>query len=230
MSAPVRKTVEIFYDVVSPYAWIGFEIIHRYKPKWNLNLELKPFFLGGIMQGSNNKPPGLNPSKGQYLVQDVERMKRHYQIPLNQPSDFLEKFMMGTGTLSAMRLLTYIKMTEPQHLERLSRELWMRVWSRDETISSPEDLTQAGLACGLSESFMKNAVNMIKDADVKANLKANTEEALEYGAFGAPTYIVHTKEGKQMIWGSDRMHIIGDLLGERYEGPLTEASQTVSKL
>ena len=26
MAAPTRKTVELFYDVVSPYSWIGFEV------------------------------------------------------------------------------------------------------------------------------------------------------------------------------------------------------------
>lgn len=26
MAAPMKKTVELFYDVVSPYTWIGFEV------------------------------------------------------------------------------------------------------------------------------------------------------------------------------------------------------------
>lgn len=42
-------------------------------------------------------------------------------------------------------------------------------------------------------------------------------------AFGAPTIVVKDLKGEQqMVFGSDRMHIIADLLGTQYEGPLTE--------
>lgn len=35
-----------------------------------------------------------------------------------------------TGSLSAMRFLTAVNMEHPEMLEKVSRELWMRVWSR----------------------------------------------------------------------------------------------------
>jgi 2-hydroxychromene-2-carboxylate isomerase len=40
--------------------------------------------------------------------------------------------------------------------------------------------------------------------EVKERLKANTEEAVARGAFGAPTFFV----GDAMFWGNDRMHFI----------------------
>ena len=35
-----------------------------------------------------------------------------------------------TGSLNAMRFLTAVSMEQPEVLEKVSRELWMRIWSR----------------------------------------------------------------------------------------------------
>ncbi|XP_064803823.1 glutathione S-transferase kappa 1-like isoform X3 [Oncorhynchus masou masou] len=52
--ASSRKVIELFYDVVSPYSWLGFEVMCRYRNVWNIDLKLRPAFLGGIMQGSGS--------------------------------------------------------------------------------------------------------------------------------------------------------------------------------
>ena len=51
----------------------------------------------------------------------------------------------GTGSLKAQRLLTAASVEVPDKVERLSRELWMRVWSRVSvcmtiTIAHPLDM------------------------------------------------------------------------------------------
>jgi len=49
---------------------------------------------------------------------------------------------------------------------------------------------------------------MGKDEALKAKLAANTEEAIERGTFGAPTYFV----GDEMFFGHDRLDYVEDLL------------------
>ena len=45
-------------------------------------------------------------------------------------------------------------------------------------------------------------------------------------AFGAPTIIAtDANNKKQMIFGSDRMPILADILEEKYEGPLLELNK-----
>ncbi|XP_077867294.1 glutathione S-transferase kappa 1-like, partial [Saccoglossus kowalevskii] len=85
MALLVKKTVELFYDVLSPFAWIGFEILCRYKYKWNIDLKLKPFYLGAIVSRVENKPPCRN--KKLYSRIDLHRLSDYYQIPFNQPND-----------------------------------------------------------------------------------------------------------------------------------------------
>lgn len=58
--------------------------------------------------------------------------------------------------------------------------------------------------------------------EVKKALRKNTEDALAAGAFGVPTMIITNTETSEqwMVFGSDRMHIIGQILGQRWNGPL----------
>ena len=46
---------------------------------------------------------------------------------------------------------------------------------------------------------------------IKAALKANTEEAVARGAFGAPSLFV----GEQLFWGNDRLDLLRRYLDEQ---------------
>ncbi|XP_036916543.1 glutathione S-transferase kappa 1 isoform X2 [Sturnira hondurensis] len=85
---PLPRTVELFYDVLSPYSWLGFEILCRYKNLWNIHLQLRPSLIAGIMKDSGNKPPALLSRKAQYLMGDIKLLREHMQVPLQFPKDF----------------------------------------------------------------------------------------------------------------------------------------------
>ena len=49
---------------------------------------------------------------------------------------------------------------------------------------------------------------LCNDAATKDALKAATQEAVDRGVFGAPTFFV----GDQMFWGQDRMDFVKEAL------------------
>ena len=50
--------------------------------------------------------------------------------------------------------------------------------------------------------------------------KAVTEEAVERGAFGAPTMFFHQDgENEQMFWGSDRFEMVAQIYNTEWIGP-----------
>lgn len=155
-----KKVIELFYDVVSPYSWLGFEVclptavnrftLHRsrslhtqlcfqimcrYRNVWNIDLKLRPAFLGGVMQGSGesqklfqvfaaprssscglslwfnvfttgNKPPGLVPNKYLYMTKDMSRLAEYCDVPLRPPLDpFEAMFQKGTAPVVQKSLL-----------------------------------------------------------------------------------------------------------------------------
>ncbi|XP_068111497.1 glutathione S-transferase kappa 1 [Hyperolius riggenbachi] len=219
-----RRVLELFYDVVSPYSWLGFEVMCRYKDIWNVDVKLCPGFLGGIMQASGNKPPAMVPKKGQYMTQDLGRMAEFYQVPLKQPSDFFE-VVIKKGSLSAMRFITAIQISHPEFLEPVSRELWMRIWSEDKDITEPQSILEAAKKAGMPEDEAKKALAAISSPEIKEKLKQATERALEYGVFGMPAVVAHINDKPQLYFGSDRFELLAHQLGEKWLGPVPQKSR-----
>ncbi|NWV00096.1 GSTK1 transferase, partial [Upupa epops] len=214
-----RTVVELFYDVVSPYSWLGFEALCRYQHIWNIDLRFRPAFLGAIMQATGNKPPAMLPKRGEYLLQDVRRMAKYYQVPLKVTQDSLQH-MLAISTLGAMRFLTAAGMTHPQHLEPLSREFWLSFWSQHEDISKPDKILAVARKAGLSPELAQKLLEKISSPEVKNRLKETTEEAIKYGAFGMPAVVAHHNGKPHLFFGSDRIELLGSIIGEKWVGPV----------
>ncbi|XP_017366794.1 glutathione S-transferase kappa 1 isoform X2 [Cebus imitator] len=219
---PVPRTLELFYDVLSPYSWLGFEILCRYQNIWNINLQLRPSFLGGIMKDSGNKAPALIPRKAQYMANDIKVLRQHVQVPIQFPKDFFS-VILEKGSLSAMRFLTAVNLEHPEVLENVSRELWMRVWSRDEDITQPQSILAAAEKAGMSAEQAQGLLEKSSTSKVKNQLKETTEAACRYGAFGLPITVAHVDGQTHMVFGSDRMELLAYLLGEKWMGPVPPA-------
>ncbi|KAM6994694.1 glutathione S-transferase kappa 1-like [Tautogolabrus adspersus] len=221
-----KKVIELFYDVVSPYSWLGFEVMCRYRNVWNIELKLRPAFLGGIMQGSGNKPPGLVPNKFLYMTQDLARLGKYFNVPLQTPSDPAE-VMFTKGSLSAMRFVAAVQERQKggdEQVERVSRELWRRIWSEDKDITEPASLSEAALKAGLSSSEIKEVLNMCTSQEIKDKLKSSSQEALDYGAFGFPMIVCHVNGKPEMFFGSDRFELMAHCIGEKWLGPQPDKS------
>ncbi|KAM8826682.1 glutathione S-transferase kappa 1-like [Synchiropus picturatus] len=224
MSSKSKKLVELFYDVVSPYSWLAFEVMCRYRTVWNIDLKLRPAFLGGVMQGAGNKPPGLVPNKFLFMTRDLARLAEYFNVPLKPPSDPFEA-MFQKGSLSAMRFVTAVQQTEKdgdKRVEQVSRELWRRIWSQDQDIVDPESLTQAAVSAGLSETEIQDLLKLCSTQPIKDQLKTQTQAALDYGAFGFPMIICHLDGKPEMFFGSDRFELMAHCMGEKWLGPVPD--------
>ncbi|XP_072316514.1 glutathione S-transferase kappa 1 [Eucyclogobius newberryi] len=216
-----RKVIEVFYDVVSPYSWLGFEVMCRYRNVWNIDLKLRPAFLGGIMKGAENKPPGLVPNKFLYMTKDLSRLAQYFNVPLESPADPFEA-MFDKGSLKAMRFVTAVQQREAggdKQLECVSRELWRRIWSEDKDITEPKSLAEAAVKAGLSVKDIEETLSLANTDIVKDVLKNTTKEALEHGAFGLPLIVCHVNGNKDVFFGSDRFELMAHCIGEKWLGP-----------
>eukprot|EP01113_Clastostelium_recurvatum_P031145 TRINITY_DN3859_c0_g2_i3.p1 TRINITY_DN3859_c0_g2~~TRINITY_DN3859_c0_g2_i3.p1 ORF type:complete len:257 (+),score=56.34 TRINITY_DN3859_c0_g2_i3:282-1052(+) len=216
-----RRKVVFYYDVVSTYSFFAFETLVRYKDLWNLDLDLQPFFLGGVMKATNNKPPVSLPAKAQYYPLDIARNSRYFDIPIQIPATF------PLNTIMVMRLLTAMKQKYPEALEPATRRFFEMVFGDKE--GNMVDVTkEADVRASLKEKPVHgmddDKWNILFEAtqnkDVKAALASATDAAVQLGAFGAPWLFVPDADGGQSFWGSDRFPVIANELGLAWKGPV----------
>ncbi|XP_051576712.1 glutathione S-transferase kappa 1-like [Myxocyprinus asiaticus] len=216
-----RKVVELFYDVVSPYSWLGFEVLCRYRSVWNIDLKLKPAYLGGVMHASGNRPPGLVHNKFLYMTKDLRRLSEYFGVPLSPPANVVEA-MFEKGSLTAMRFVTAVAEKETNGdmmVEKVSRELWKRIWRTDQDITKDASLTEAGLKAGLLPTEVEALLHLAKSQPIKDKLKSVTQEAIDYNAFGFPLTVCHVNGKAEPFFGSDRFELMAHCIGEKWVGP-----------
>eukprot|EP01104_Vermistella_antarctica_P004188 TRINITY_DN1468_c0_g4_i3.p1 TRINITY_DN1468_c0_g4~~TRINITY_DN1468_c0_g4_i3.p1 ORF type:complete len:206 (-),score=25.31 TRINITY_DN1468_c0_g4_i3:72-689(-) len=201
-----RRTVELCYDVVSPWAYIGYSRLMALKQnasKWKeVDITLTPVFLGGVMKLAGNKPPITVPKKFAHMQDDLRRTSQHYGIPFVFPTSF------PVMTIGVQRLLTGVKLEHPDFLHSCTKELFEAHFVAGKDMTSTDTAHQACLGAGMTEEMARDAVDGIGEDTVKTALTEATQSTVDRGAFGAPTFFVN---GTEMFFGSDRFHLMEDM-------------------
>ena len=207
-----KLKVEFFFDVISPYSYIAFESMTALNKRHNcMDFQLKPLLVAGLMNLTGNRPPGVVPAKAKFMLFHTKRLSKLYGIPFHYP-EHIANVMFEKGSLSPQRLLTAVRQHFPDYLEPLTRELFLRVWLRDIDIILPESLQKACENVGMSNKDVIHLLDLIKTSEVKDALKKSTQCAIDYGAFGVPSYVAHFEEGEELFFGCDQIPLFAQRL------------------
>ena len=221
-----KIVVDLFYDIISPYGWIGFEKLARHANIWSsVSLQLKPCLLGFIMKGSGNQPPLVVAAKASYMPGDLDTYSKMMGMNLRIPGNF-PHIAMKVGSRVPMSFVAGVDiLTDGKSTEAVSREFWKRLFGTHEDIHEMDSLRAVGQVAGLSGDLIEKVIGKLGSDEVKGHLKKNTDEALKAGAFGVPTMVAHLPDGPKMFFGSDRVEVLAHVLGEPYQGPLIKFSK-----
>ncbi|XXQ31472.1 Glutathione S-transferase kappa [Plasmodiophora brassicae] len=203
-------SITMFYDVISPYSLLAFEILQRSGWSKTVAIEYVPVHLGGIMQATGNRPPITVAAKEPWMQKDLARSCREAGLP---PFRMPEGFPM-VSTLLAQRVLAAI----PDNNDRARATSALFRASLQEGRRLDEAAVRQALAsAGFPSDVTDKLVAAAASPGVKAKLQKQTEQALALGAFGAPTIIVKRPGAPdEFFFGSDRFHQIAPLVGQAW--------------
>ncbi|KAI9103099.1 thioredoxin-like protein [Phlyctochytrium arcticum] len=223
-----KPSIKFYYDVVSPYSYVAFQLLRRYRAQWNVELILEPMFLGFVLKAVGTPPPAFSKVKLPYMKKDLNRIKRIHTLEnlLITPDPF------PMNTLRAMRLLQAVKTGggTPTELERLTANLFDAYWLHSKDLSNvslfPElvakSMDQANGGDLDIKVKIEKFIAAMETPFVKDGLVETGNRAVEKGAFGAPTMFVDKGDGvEEMFFGCDRLDHVADYLGVKI--PITEA-------
>ncbi|GMR35657.1 hypothetical protein PMAYCL1PPCAC_05852, partial [Pristionchus mayeri] len=215
--------IKLYYDIISPYSFIGFECLLRYRVVWPIDVVLKPICLGGLFKDVGNTPPVKScEAKANYMAKELQMISRHFGIPMNVPKNF-ESFVMTANTVDACRLILATQKLRPDKAEEVSRQLFDRFWIDNKEVKSDADLRECLKRAMVDKP--DDLMDKIHTPEIKDQLKKNTKEAQDIGAFGLPWIQVNKAGGgSEVYFGSDRLPIIGEFIGQSYHGPLRHLS------
>lgn len=191
------RRLEFFFDYVSPYSYLANSQIPGLARRSGAEVVFRPFLLGGVMQATGNQPPATLPARGRYMPKDIARWLRRYGLPFAFNPSFPMK------TLGAMRaaLAAQDAGVFPAYHEALFRAAWVERQNLGDAAVLRDVIAKAGLDAA---ALLARA----ETDELKERLKANTTEAVERGAYGAPTFFV----GDEMFFGNDRLDFVEEAL------------------
>ena len=196
----MAKTVEFLFDVVSPTAYLAYKRLPEIAARTGATIKWTPVFLGGIMKGSGNAPPGTVPAKGKYMDRDMTRCAARYDIPFT----LNRHFPVNTLALQRAALAVLEEQGEDAFL-RLIDACFHAIWAEGKNLGAPDVAAEVVSVAGFDPEDLAARAG---DPAIKDKLKDNTDGAVARGAFGAPTFFV----GEEMYFGQDRLDYVEEAL------------------
>ncbi|MCU0256254.1 MAG: 2-hydroxychromene-2-carboxylate isomerase [Vicinamibacterales bacterium] len=198
--------IEFFFDCSSPWTWLAFHNLQPMARELGVEVRWRPVLVGGIFNAVNPsvyefRARGV-PAKQAYLLKDLRDWARQAGLVIRFPPA-----VFPVNSVKAMRGCLLL---EPEgRLVPFATAVFEAYWSRDLDISSDAVLA------GLSEQVGVEPARFLEGIarpEIKAALKANTDEVIARGGFGSPTIFVG---GDDMYFGNDRLGLVREAVLRR---------------
>ena len=187
------KQIEFFYDYLSPFSYLADTQVPALAQRTGVEIVYRPILLGAVMKNIGNSGPLGIPSKAAYNVAEFQRWAKRYGLH----AQFSPHFPFNTIRIVRAAITAQLH----GRFAEFHPAAFRAIWEQGQDLSK-----EAALRSLLDDAGIDQA--LIEGDDIKNRLRANVDEAVSRGAFGAPTFFVNG----EMFWGNDRLDFVEEAL------------------
>lgn len=187
------KQITFYFDFISPFAYLAFEKLPVALMGHSYSVTYKPILFAALLKHHGQLGPAEIPGKREWTYRQVQWLAHAQGVALQMPA---------AHPFNPLGLLRLAVACEAQGWpnRHVCESIFRHVWQGGAAADDPERL--AALTAQL------NPARSAQDASVKAQLQAQTDEAMALGVFGVPTLAV---DGK-LFWGHDALPMLAAYL------------------
>jgi 2-hydroxychromene-2-carboxylate isomerase len=193
---------QFMFDFGSPNAFLSHEAIPAIEQRTGVKFEYVPVLLGGIFKATNNKSPAETlagvKNKPEFNALETERFVKRFGVRPYAPNPF---FPVNTLNLMRTAVAAQLEGVFEKYVEAAFHHMWVEPKKMDDPDVAAKALTASGLD---GAKLLARG----QEPEVKARRIANTQSAVERGAFGSPTFFV----GKEMFFGKEQLREVEELI------------------
>ena len=194
----MTHVVDYYYTPQSPWTYLGHERFAALARAAGAQVNVRPVDLGGkVFPTSGGLPLARRaPQRQAYRLVELARFSLWLGLPIN-----LHPVYFPVASDDAARLVVAVDAHDGSDAAMaLTGALLRAVWVDQRNIADPGDLAALLAACALPAQRLDDA----RAPAVQARYEANTQQAIDAGVFGAPSFVI---DG-ELFWGQDRLDFV----------------------